>query len=53
MSVTSLYTSNHQSTIRTKFRRLLARFDYPPDAEASAIELVLGQAELVAGLEWE
>lgn len=29
-------------------RRLLAKFDYPPDAEPKVIELVLEQAEVLA-----
>jgi type I restriction enzyme R subunit len=37
-----------RASIRSKVRRLLARFDYPPDAEARAVELVLEQAELFA-----
>lgn len=37
-----------RATMRSKVRRLLARYDYPPDAEATAIELVLEQAELFA-----
>lgn len=37
-----------QATMRTKVRRLLARYDYPPDAEEKAVELVLEQAELLA-----
>lgn len=37
------------ATMRSKVRRILARYDYPPDAEAKAIELVLEQAELFAG----
>jgi len=37
-----------RAAMRTKVRRLLARYDYPPDAEAKAIELVLEQAELYA-----
>lgn len=37
-----------RATMRSKVRRLLARYDYPPDAEAKAIELVLKQAELFA-----
>lgn len=36
------------ATMRSKVRRILARYDYPPDAEAKAIELVLEQAELFA-----
>jgi type I restriction enzyme R subunit len=34
--------------MRTKVRRLLAKYDYPPDLEDKAIELVLAQAELFA-----
>lgn len=36
------------AAMRSKVRRLLARYDYPPDAEARAIELVIEQAELFA-----
>ncbi len=32
--------------MRSKVRRLLAKYDYPPDHEEKAIELVLQQAEL-------
>jgi type I restriction enzyme R subunit len=34
--------------MRAKVRRLLAKYDYPPDLEESAIELVLEQAEQYA-----
>jgi len=34
--------------LRAKVRRLLARYDYPPDKEERAIQLVLEQAELLA-----
>ncbi|WP_144628280.1 type I restriction endonuclease subunit R [Arthrobacter woluwensis] len=37
-----------RAAMRSRVRRLLARYDYPPDAEAKAIELVLEQAELFA-----
>lgn len=37
-----------RAAMRSKVRRLLARYDYPPDAEDKAIELVLEQAELFA-----
>lgn len=37
------------AAMRSKVRRILARYDYPPDAEAKAIELVLEQAEAFAG----
>jgi type I restriction enzyme R subunit len=34
--------------MRSKIRKLLARYDYPPDREEKAVELVLQQAELFA-----
>ena len=37
-----------RATMRSTVRRLLAGYNYPPDAEAKAIELVLEQAELFA-----
>ncbi len=37
-----------RAAMRAKVRRLLAKYDYPPDAEAKAVELVLEQAELLA-----
>jgi Domain of unknown function (DUF3387) len=37
-----------QGGLRTIIRRLLARYDYPPDAEAKAIELVIRQMETFA-----
>jgi len=37
--------------LRAKVRRLLTRYDYPPDKEERAIQLVLEQAELFAGTE--
>ncbi|MHC6176168.1 type I restriction endonuclease subunit R [Glutamicibacter sp. X7] len=37
------------AAMRSKVRRILAKYDYPPDAEAKAIELVLEQAEMFAG----
>ena len=40
-----------RATMRAKVRRLLAKYDYPPDKEARAIELVLEQAELFASEE--
>lgn len=36
--------------LRAKVRRLLTRYDYPPDKEERAIQLVLEQAELLAEL---
>lgn len=38
-----------KAAMRTKVRRLLAHYDYPPDHEDKAVELVLQQAELFAG----
>jgi type I restriction enzyme, R subunit len=40
--------SSVRATMRAKIRRLLAKYDYPPDYEEKAIELVLEQAELFA-----
>jgi type I restriction enzyme R subunit len=37
-----------RASMRAKVRRLLAKYDYPPDYEDKAIELVLEQAELFA-----
>jgi type I restriction enzyme R subunit len=37
-----------RATMRAKIRRLLAKYDYPPDQEERAVELVLEQAELFA-----
>jgi type I restriction enzyme R subunit len=43
-----------RASMRAKVRRLLAKYDYPPDYEDKAIELVLEQAELFAteGVSW-
>lgn len=40
-----------RATMRSKVRRLLAKYDYPPDHEEKAVELVLQQAELLANAE--
>ena len=37
-----------RAAMRSKVRKLLARYDYPPDREEKAVELVLQQAELFA-----
>lgn len=37
-----------RAAMRSKVRRLLAKYDYPPDQEDKAIELVLEQAETFA-----
>lgn len=39
------------AAMRARARRLLAKYDYPPDLEDKAVELVLGQAELFAAVE--
>jgi type I restriction enzyme R subunit len=38
-----------KASMRLKIKKLLAKYDYPPDREARAVELVLQQAELFAG----
>ena len=40
---------NVKAAMRAKVRRLLAKYDYPPDREDRAVELILQQAELFAG----
>ncbi|TNM37696.1 type I restriction endonuclease subunit R [Nocardioides albidus] len=40
-----------RAAMRTKVRRLLAKYDYPPDLEEKAVELVIEQAELLASEE--
>ena len=37
-----------RAAMRAKIRRLLAKYDYPPDQEDKAVELILEQAELFA-----
>jgi type I restriction enzyme R subunit len=39
---------NVRAAMRAKIKRLLTRYDYPPDREEQAIQLVLEQAELFA-----
>lgn len=38
-----------KAKMRSQVRRLLARYDYPPDQEDQAVEMVLRQAEMFAG----
>jgi type I restriction enzyme R subunit len=38
-----------RASMRARVRRLLAKYDYPPDKEERAITLVLEQAEVFAG----
>ena len=42
-----------RARMRSAVRRILVRYDYPPDAELDAIELVIEQAELFANDEDE
>ncbi|WP_071289467.1 type I restriction endonuclease subunit R [Mycolicibacterium llatzerense] len=49
VSIDWQYKESVRAAMRTKVRRLLAKYDYPPDMEEKAIELVLAQAELFAG----
>lgn len=37
-----------KADMRAKVRRLLTKYDYPPDVEERAVELALQQAELFA-----
>jgi type I restriction enzyme R subunit len=45
---TSNLKESVRAGLRAKVRRLLTRYDYPPDEEERAIQLVLEQAELLA-----
>jgi type I restriction enzyme R subunit len=38
-----------KAAMRLKVKKLLAKYDYPPDREARAVELILQQAEMFAG----
>jgi type I restriction enzyme R subunit len=40
-----------RASMRSKVRRLLAKYDYPPDKEARAVELIIEQAELFASVD--
>jgi len=42
-----------RAAMRAKIRRLLAKYDYPPDYEDAAVDLVIEQAELFAANEAE
>lgn len=48
LSVDWLSREPVRAKLRTRIRRVLARFDYPPPEEREAIDLVLKQMELVA-----
>lgn len=51
LSVDWLSREPVRAKLRTVIRRLLARFDYPPDAEREAVDLVIKQMETFAN-EW-
>ena len=38
-----------RASLRRNIRRLLAKYHYPPDRQESAVELVMRQAEVLAG----
>ena len=42
------YKESVRAALRSKVRRLLAKYDYPPDLEEKAVGLILEQAELFA-----
>jgi hypothetical protein len=42
------YKTSLKAEMRAKVRRLLAKYDYPPDLEEKDVELVLQQADLFA-----
>jgi type I restriction enzyme R subunit len=45
------YKENVRARLRTMIKALLKRYKYPPDQEATAIELVLRQTEVISE-EW-
>jgi type I restriction enzyme R subunit len=51
LSVDWLAREPVRAKLRTRIRRLLARFDYPPEEEREAVDLVLKQMETFAK-EW-
>jgi type I restriction enzyme R subunit len=51
LSIDWQYKANVRARLRTMIKALLKRYKYPPDLEATAIELVLQQTELIAE-EW-
>ncbi|MFJ3342294.1 type I restriction endonuclease subunit R [Streptomyces diastaticus] len=50
LSVDWLSREPVRAKLRTRIRRVLAMFDYPPEEEREAIDLVLKQMEIVAAL---
>jgi type I restriction enzyme R subunit len=51
LSVDWLSREPVRAKLRTRIRRMLARYDYPPDAERAAVDLVIKQMETFAS-EW-
>jgi type I restriction enzyme R subunit len=45
------YKENVRARLRTMIKALLKRYKYPPDQEATAVELVLRQTEVISE-EW-
>jgi hypothetical protein len=43
------FASHHDLVLRATIKRLLLRYGYPPDKEEAATQLILGQAEVIAG----
>ncbi|WP_263167198.1 type I restriction endonuclease subunit R [Streptomyces sp. SCSIO ZS0520] len=50
LSVDWLSREPVRAKLRTRIRRVLAMFDYPPEEEREAVDLVLKQMEIVAAL---
>ncbi|MFD4942096.1 type I restriction endonuclease subunit R [Streptomyces sp. NPDC058409] len=50
LSVDWLSREPVRAKLRTRIRRVLAKFDYPPEEEREAVDLVLKQMETVAAL---
>ncbi|MFF8992432.1 type I restriction enzyme endonuclease domain-containing protein [Streptomyces sp. NPDC014983] len=50
LSVDRLSREPVRAKLRTRIRRVLAVFDYPPEEERKAVDLVLKQTEIVTAL---
>ncbi|WP_234402127.1 type I restriction enzyme endonuclease domain-containing protein, partial [Thermobifida halotolerans] len=50
LSVDWLSREPVRAKLRTRIRRVLAKFDYPPEAERQAVDLVIRQMETFANL---
>ena len=51
LSIDWQYKENVRARLRTMIKALLKRYQYPPDQEAAAIDLVLQQTEMISE-EW-